>query len=236
MLHTKEKDYTSVQDKSYFIGLTYGLPQQFQHRELIEIEPNSKVLPHDSPTFVYNDFINSLLLVKQQEQDKILDDLTKKYNKQSEEIDAINFKLNTIIPKGYNYKEDHTDVDLGENIVNNSVEMNSISKIITEVRKLESLRDPRDQVGRCAVICRETLDFLKSNKISNSDNYCVNVMRLFYQAVKRNYSKGLFTEMQVQLMLDMLEECKNGYVDKDRYWEFDERLYDVQLSVFPEED
>ncbi|MBD5459093.1 MAG: hypothetical protein HDR27_11055 [Lachnospiraceae bacterium] len=231
MSYTKEVDYTFMMDDDAVVNPLIFSIENMKNNEIVGNWSIRKALMPDR-----NAFMESVFLTKQQEQDKTIEELTKKVEENSRKIDDINFKVHTVIPKGYNYREDLIDVIRDGIIMNKSAQMNMISHMITEVQKLEGLEDSRDQVEYCAHICKDTLEFLKNNPVSNSENYCAKVLHLFYQAIKRNYAKNFFTSEQVHLMLDMLEECKNGFVDKDKYWEFDERLYNAHLSVFPEED
>lgn len=188
-----------------------------------------------------NNLMINLFLQKEQMQDQRIDELYKK-------IDDLNRKVN-IRPRdwnknirGYLYNEAALNKDiidpetLGKDIMINSEQNYLISNIIAEVRKLEGLDDIRDQIAYCASVCDNTLKLLKIYNDSNDDNYSKRLLHLFYQIIKRNYSKSLFTGEQAAIMLDMIKTVRSPFVDADKYWKFDETLYDAGLNSFPEEE
>lgn len=186
----------------------------------------------------FKNLMTSVLLQKDQVQDQRIDRL-------DSQIDDLNRKLDVIFPdwniSGYSYNDVTSNKDimdyetLRKDIVN-SEQDRLFNNITAEVRKLEGLDDIRDQIAYCASVCNNTLNLLKKYNDVNDDNYSKRLLHLFYQVIKRNYSKSLFTEEQVAIMLDMIEAVKSLFVDKDKYWEFDEKLYSVGLDSFPEEE
>lgn len=189
----------------------------------------------------YNNLMEGLFLRKEQIQDQRIDELYKK-------VDDLNRRVNISPPdwnkyiRRYLYNEMTLNKDILDNetlskeIMNNSEQNNLFSNIVAEVRKLEGLDDIRDQIAYCVSVCDNTLNLLKKYNDSNDDNYSKRLLHLFYQIIKRNYSKFLFTHEQVAVMLDMIKTVKTPFVDADKYWKYDEILYSVGLDSFPEEE
>ena len=108
--------------------------------------------------------------------------------------------------------------------------------IICDVKKLLEVDELRDQINDCTSIADKTFRLLKITKKQNDDNYKKNTLQLFYQIIKQNYAKKLFNQKQVELLLQILEECKTTFISEDKYYEFDEHAYLNKLDVFPEEE
>lgn len=186
----------------------------------------------------FKNLMTGVLLEKDKLQDQRIDELYSKFDDLNRRMDFSPSYWN--ISK-YSYKDVTSNRDimdyeaLSRDIVN-SEQDKLFSRITVEVRKLEGLDDIRDQIAYCASVCNDTLNLLKKYKDVNDDNYSKRLLHLFYQIVKRNYSKALFTDEQVSIMLDMIEAVKSLFVDEDKYWEFDEILYSVGLDSFPEEE
>lgn len=185
---------------------------------------------NEYPFFVLdnNALVNNIILSKQQILDQQMETISKNLNN-------LNFKMNTFIEERYNFDKYMTNNLFFQKSMENSEKTNILNKIINEIRKLNDLDDIQDQVAGCAYVCKNTLSLLKNMKLSSEENYSKKLLHLFYQAVKRNYSRSLFTNIQIKLMLDMVEECKKTFVHENVYWEFDEKLYECGLVVFPEE-
>lgn len=178
------------------------------------------------PFFDYNSIISNVLLSKQQSLEQQMEIISKN-------IDDFNFKMNTFIEDRYNYdKFNHMSY---QKSMKNNEQNNILNNIMNEVSKLNNIDDIQDQVAVCAYACRSIFELLKNMKQLSEDNYNKNLLHLFYQAIKRNYSKGLFTSTQIHIMLDIIKECKKSFVPENVYWEFDEKLYECGLAVFPEE-
>lgn len=189
----------------------------------------------------YNNMMQAILLEKTKKHDQSIGELY-------EIVGDLNRKVNISSPdwnkyiRGYLYnvtalyKDMIEHETLSKDIMDNNDQNNLLSNIIAEVRKLQGLDDIRDQIEYCASVCDNTLNLLKKYDASNDDNYSKRLLHLFYQIIKRNYSKSLFTDKQVEVMLDMMKAVKSSFVDEDKYWEFDETLYSVGLDSFPEEE
>lgn len=190
-----------------------------------------------------SNLMQGLFLQKEQAQDKridelyvIVDDLNRKVN-----INIYDWNKNKYI-REYLYNETTLNKDiinhetLSKDIMDNNEQNNLLSNIVAEVGKLRGLDDIRDQIAYCASVCNNTLNLLKKYNNSNGDNYSKRLLHLFYQVIKRNYSKSLFTDEQIVVMLDMIKTVKSPFVDADKYWKFDEALYSVGLDSFPEEE
>ncbi|MDE6949408.1 MAG: hypothetical protein K2P64_00565, partial [Lachnospiraceae bacterium] len=151
--------------------------------------------------------MTSVLLQKDQVQDQRIDRL-------DSQIDDLNRKLDVIFPdwniSGYSYNDVTSNKDimdyetLRKDIVNSGQDR-LFNNITAEVCKLEGLDDIRDQIAYCASVCNNTLNLLKKYNDVNDDNYSKRLLHLFYQIIKRNYSKSLFTQEQVAIMLAMIE-------------------------------
>ncbi len=145
-----------------------------------------------------------------------------------EEIACL-IEQNVVIP------ESVTEAD-GVSFVQNDKQTDLLHEIIESVQKLEKIEDFCDQISHCAYICNKMLQLLNRYGVKQKDNYCRKLWHLFYQAIKRNYAKQLFTKEQLALMLNMLMATKTLYVEEEIYWQFDEQLYHYGLDVFPEEE
>lgn len=193
-------------------------------------------------TTIYNNLIESLFLQKEQIQDQRIDELYKKIDDLNRRVDISPWDWNKSI-RGYLYSEamlnkdiiDHPET-LNKDIMINNEQNYLLSNITATVRKLEGLDDIRDQIAYCASVCDNTLKLLKIYSNSNDDDYSKRLLHLFYQIIKRNYSKSLFTDEQVAVMLDMIKTVQSSFVDANKYWKFDETLYYAGLDSFPEEE
>lgn len=175
----------------------------------------------------------NVLMLKQQNQDFRLDEF-------SADLNDMNFKVNNLIQNGYNYYQKPKDTDyvlgMDDDILKISVESRIIQDIICEVEKFKNCDDIQDQIAISACISEKCLKLLKIMKRSGDDNQRKSTVHLFFQAIKRNYAKSLFNGEQVDLMKLMLVESQNDYISESKYFDFDEKLYQVNLSVFPEEE
>lgn len=189
----------------------------------------------------YNNFWISLFLQKEEMQDQKIKEIY-------ENLDNLNRKVNISVSNWNNYtrrslynektlnKDILGDVTFSRKIMDNSEKSYLLSNITAEVRNLKGLDDIRDQIAYCVSVCDNTLRLLKKYNDFNNDNYDKRLLHLFYQIIKRNYSKSLFTDEQIAVMLDMIQTVKSSFVDADKYWEYDEKLYSIGLDSFPEEE
>lgn len=76
---------------------------------------------------------------------------------------------------------------------------------------------------------RELLDKIPKQK----NNFRRHLLLLMHGAVKRNYSKHIFTSQQIKVFLEMAKSCRKKQVTKEEYYEYDEELYECDLEVLP---
>ena len=191
----------------------------------------------------YSSLMKGLFLRKEQIQDQRIDELYKKVDDLNRRVNIsfLDWNKNKTISE-YLYNETTLNKDiidhetLSIDIMDNNEKNNLLNNITAEVGQLRGLDDLRDQIAYCVTVCNNTLCLLKKYNDSNDDNYSKRLLHLFYQIIKRNYSKNLFTDEQVEVMLDMIKTVKSPFVEADEYWKFDETLYSVGLNSFPEEE
>ncbi len=178
-----------------------------------------------------NELFKSIIMMKQESQEERVDELLHK-------VDNLNFKVNNFVQSEYNYipKGAKYAFNAGDEIMKLSEENRIIQEIITEVEKIKELDDIQDQIASCACVSNKCLKLLRIVKRNGENNQRKSTMHLFFQAIKRNYAKKVFTNNQIDLMILMLMECQNEYIGESKYFEFDEKLYKLNLSVFPEEE
>lgn len=206
-----------------------------------QIKENTYSFTVQGPGQDYNILIESLFLQKEQAQDQRIDELYKKVDDLNRRVNISYLDWNKY-SRGYLYNETTSNKDradfetLLKDRMDKSEQKNLLGRITGEVEKLNGFEDIRDQIACCASICDHTLNLLKKYNDSNDENYGKRLLHLFYQIIKRNYSKQLFTDKQAAIMLDMIKTVKLPFVDADRYWKFDEALYSAGLDSFPEEE
>lgn len=108
--------------------------------------------------------------------------------------------------------------------------------IVADVKSLADVEEIRDQICICAKIKQQTLRLLKMTKTKTEENYQKGCIHLFFQAIARNYAQHIFKEPQLDLLVEIMEESKKGYVSEERYFQLDKKVYDNRLSIFPEEE
>lgn len=106
--------------------------------------------------------------------------------------------------------------------------------IIADVKHLDDVDELRDQIGACVRIKEQTLKLLNITKTRQEENYQKSCIHLFFQAISRNYARQIFKHSQLNLLVEILEESKKPFVDEERYFELDERLYNEKLDIFTE--
>lgn len=180
-----------------------------------------------------DEILKKILMLKLQNQDLRLDEL-------SDKLDNLNFKVNNLNQSAYNYNQKPIGAEYAfevkDDIMTIGEDDRIIQDIICEVEMIKKLDDIRDQIALCACISDKCLKLLKIMKRNGEVNQRKSTIHLFFQAIKRNYAKSLFTSEQVDLMLLMLRECQNEYISESKYFEFDEKIYQLHLAVFPEEE
>ena len=85
-----------------------------------------------------------------------------KHEKQDQKMEELNFKVNMIIPDGYNSTEYSKSGVLVR--MDNIIQRNLLKDITIEVQKMKELEDIGDQVASCAYICNKMLLLLKEYK------------------------------------------------------------------------
>ncbi len=108
--------------------------------------------------------------------------------------------------------------------------------ILSDVRRLSDLKDLRDQICMCVQIKEQTVKLLKMTKVRGEENYQKACIHLFLQAIGKNYAEHLLTQSQLDLLTEILEESKKDYVSEEKYFQLDEKVYNNDMNIFPEEE
>ncbi len=180
-----------------------------------------------SEQFYANMYI-SLLVDKSEQQDQSIERLNEQVQELYNRIDSSEKweKYNT-------YFNIENSNKLSENRMENREQAELTNDIVREIETLEENEDIRDQIAICTSVAQKTLKLLKIMPKSNEDNYKKSIVHLFYQAIKRNYARKLFTKEQIAVLVRLMKESKNMVVSEDKYFEYDEELYNCDLEVFP---
>lgn len=181
----------------------------------------------------------TILNLKNQEQDARIgniearmDDITTKLNKAKylyfpEETNESTVDLKFII-KG-NLEEKKTNYN---NEAKQSEPLEQFSSLEKMIDSLHNDEEMSYQVQSSARIIKEIRHILEIVP-KQEGNYQRQLLLLFHEAIKRNYSKHIFTREQIMIFLEIVNACKKAAVSKDRYYQFDKELYKSGLNVLP---
>ena len=92
--------------------------------------------------------------------------------------------------------------------------------------------DLNSQVQIAACVIAEIRNLLKTTE-KQEGNYKRQLLMLMHDAVKRNYTKGLFTGQQASCLVRMARSGSAHLVTEEEYDRYDEELYDCDLEVLP---
>lgn len=176
----------------------------------------------------YDRYISGLMVLKTKQHDQSIDRLNEQVQELYNRIDGFekwekyntNFNIINVSKLSESRMEKREQTDLTNDIVR-------------EIEALEENEDIRDQIAICTSVAQKTLKLLKMMPKSSEDNYKKNIVHLFYQAIKRNYARKHFTKEQIDVLVRLMKESKNMVVSEDKYFEYDEELYNCDLEVFP---
>lgn len=180
----------------------------------------------------YTDTYIKILMQKDMQQDKRFEALEKKLINIDTRVNELEKFRDNVDNKKYK-KESY--LDISENMIKKAEQNALTNDIINEVEELIDNDDMRDQIHKCRNIADKTLKLLKLMPKQNADNYRKNLVHLFYQAIRRNYARTLFTKGQIEVLIQLMRESQNKFVSEDRYFEYDEIMYNYDLEVFPVE-
>lgn len=65
------------------------------------------------------------------------------------------------------------------------------------------------------------------------NNYRRQSLLLVYDAIKRNYKKRLFTDVEKDFLSEIVNHSKNNYVSAEEYFQQDKWLYEHGIDIFP---
>lgn len=186
-----------------------------------------------------NQLYNTIMQLKIQEQDTSIGNLELG-------LDEIAAKLNkakyVYIPEN----QPMPDFNMNQQIKNDLLKSSMFWNIEPKENKLESKSgllkqvveeliendDIHFQVQCAAKIVGEVRSLLKVIP-KEKDNYKRQLLLLLHEAIKRNYSKGLFTAEQIAVIIRMVKKCEDRYISKQQYYQYDKELYNCGIEVFP---
>ncbi len=168
---------------------------------------------------------NSVMQIKIQNQDRQLDKIENRLSiLESQLAKAQNTYISATAFEDFQYRE----INEKRNF-----------KIYFSPSKLESLTEDlvkcpnvQSQVQASAQVIGEIRELLETVP-KQKNNYRRQLLLLFHQAVKRNYSKKLFNKEQKKFFSTIARICKKEFVTKEEYYKFDEMSYNNQLDVLP---
>lgn len=106
------------------------------------------------------------------------------------------------------------------------------SQLQEYLEELEENEDLQYQVQISAGIVGKIKEILKTVP-KQDNNYRRKLLLLLHQAIKKNYSKHLFTEQQTDVLKRIAKSCNYAIVDKETYYQYDEELFNAELEVLP---
>lgn len=109
-------------------------------------------------------------------------------------------------------------------------------RIIFDVWRLSDVKDLRDQISMCAQIKEQTVRLLRITKVRAEENYQKACIHLFLQAIGKYYAEHFFNQSQLDLLIEILEKSRKDYVNEEEYFQLDEKVYNNDMSIFPEEE
>lgn len=171
------------------------------------------------------EFINYILFQKDREQDaeleKIKSELSimKEFNFKPESLYESSLRLNQ---KGETEFDKTTSVSLFE----------EIKQALVLNKEVE---DIQEQIENCVEIANKILIKLESVP-KEKDNYRRHLIMLLYTAIKRNYAIEIFSNKQIDILIEITEKCNEKSVSESEYFNYDEQLYECDLEVMAMED
>lgn len=168
--------------------------------------------------------------------------LSEKEAKQEERLNAIESEITDL--RGFIHFNNHTTNDnpflplqqnaKSDELVNRKIEDNRLD------RKLESLtselKEAEDKtlqvqiVGELVDEIRRMLKVLPKQK----NNYRRQMLLMFHEALKQNYTKMLFNESQGKALTEVARVCNEPFVTRERYFEMDDMLCACGLDMMPD--
>lgn len=132
------------------------------------------------------------------------------------------------------YDETFSSVDQNWIFRTQIQEKEDAGRSLLEERAEEFLEcaDLNSQVQTAACVIAEIRSLLKSTG-KQRGNYKRLLLMLMHDAIKRNYSKSLFTERQTSCLVRMARSSSAFFVTEEEYDRYDEELYDCDLEVLP---
>ena len=112
-------------------------------------------------------------------------------------------------------------------------EKKSERKLESIVSELKEAEDKKLQIQIVGELVDEIKAMLKEVP-RQKNNYRRQVLLMFHETLKQNYTKNLFSEMQVKALTEIAKVCNKAFVTKEQYLKMDDILCECDLDMMPE--
>ncbi|GEM_PF-6010841 len=106
-------------------------------------------------------------------------------------------------------------------------------KLENIVLELNEVDDKKLQVQIVGELVDEIKEMLKDIP-KQKNNYRRQTLLMFHEALKQNYTKELFSEIQVKALVEISRVCNEKFVTKEQYLRMDDVLCDCNLDMMPD--
>ncbi len=144
--------------------------------------------------------------------------LSDKANKQEERLNAIENEI----------------IDLRGLQAKRKIEDNrSEPKLEARTSELKEVEDKKFQIQIVGELVDEIRRMLKELP-KEENNYRRQMLLMFHEALKQNYTKKLFTETQVKALTEVAKICNESFVTREQYFKMDDMLCACSLDMMPD--
>lgn len=173
--------------------------------------------------------MQSILYEKVNNHEKRVTDVESEIKNLREELIHFNNHItndNQFLPNKQNVRlNDYDNSRIGDKCAERRLE--------TIVSELKGVEDKKLQVQIVGELVDEIKGILKDIP-KQRNNYRRQMLLMFHETLKQNYSKKLFSATQVKALAEVASVCNKAFVTKEQYFEMDDILCECDLDMMPD--
>lgn len=105
-----------------------------------------------------------------------------------------------------------------------------LENVVLELKEVENKNHQIQIVGDLVDEIKEMLKVVPKQK----NNYRRQTLLMFHETLKQHYTKDIFSETQVKVLVEVARVCNHSFVTKEQYFKMDDLLCDCDLDMMPE--
>lgn len=195
------------------------------------IEERKKSTYNDSYVrkLMYVDFMQTILLEKANEHEKRLTDAESEIKDLREELIHLNDQMTNDNQFLSNKRHVRPDDYIGHRIEEKCAGR-GLETIASELKEAEDKKLQIQIVGELVDEIKGMLRDIPKQK----NNYRRQMLLMFHEALKQNYTKKLFNETQVMALVEAARVCSKSFITKEQYFKMDDILCECDLDMMPD--